>query len=216
MPPERSSRPWLPVLLALGAMVLPAHSGEARMTDQKVKLPQRLMLAAEILHEIHLQTGLEYAYPPDSLPRQVDVTPFGGSATVDALLKKLAPQVRPHPGAVLLERPVDPQRLRALTAGLSSPDADARVRAAFELGSAMSTQGAEVLFTALGDRDERVRHHALRSLVRLHRGRGARFPRGRRSVFGIGGTRPAAALTGVLKSAVDRTSNIWIWAAQTS
>jgi HEAT repeat protein len=204
--------------MGAGIVLLTALSGvalgeEAEMA-RKVKLPQRLMTATEVLQEVYLQAGVSYAYPTGALARQIDATPFGGEATVAAVLKPLAESVTVRGSRALLEAALDDARLADLTRRLSDADADVRRVAAYELGCSKSTRAIEPLFAALTDKDESVRHHVLRSLNRLERDFSAYHPAGRVSIFDRAREGAVPDILSVLKNAPDPTTNEWIWAAE--
>ncbi len=187
----------------------------------RVVLPARLMTAGEVLREIHAQTGVRYAYPSGALFRQIDATPFAGGAGVGEIAKLLAPRVRAIGDVLLLEQAFrHPGRARAGELEfpmLVSENPDERRREAYELGNIPSVTAVSSLLEALGDKDESVRHHALRSLDRLERDFRAYHPAGRVSLFSLlgKGREPAAeALLAAMKAAPDASANEWLWAAE--
>ena len=179
----------------------------------KVSLPQRLMLATEVLDEISMQTGMPYAYPTGALVRQIDATAFDGSAAVGDVAGKLAPALRIVRGTLLLEQPLDAAALEALTNRLASKTPAERCVAAYELGCTKSTRAIPPLLRALDDKDERVRHHALRSLDRLERDFPDYHPAGRVSVFGLVKIQPTRVVR-CLTGALDPTTHEWVWSAR--
>lgn len=195
--------------------------------DAAIQLPRRLMLGTEVLNEIHLQTGASYAFLAGGLARQIDTTPFDGKATIAQLAARLAPRWRVVKGTLLLEADLSEEQLKALADQLASPDVDTRRTAAYLLGNTASTRAIAPLAGALTDKDESVRHHALRSLDRLERDfrpvmgndhptpfvRPNYRPTGRVSVFAIVRDLPADRLVALLKGAPDAATNQWMWAA---
>ena len=182
------------------------------LPETKIKLPQRLMTAEEVLREIHAQTGLYYAYPTGALVRQIDTTPFAGEATVKSVVKKLAPQTMYLKGSynfLLLEAslPAEPKNL-------DSKNADERRIAVYELGNSKSFIASYLLGRALDDKDESVRYHALQSLYRLEGDLESYCPEGRVSGFDFTqGPGSQGRLPRILEAAPDRSCNEWIWAA---
>lgn len=200
-------------LVALGLARSAGFGGEDGMA-KRVQLPQRLMTATEVLNEVYLQTGTRYAYPTGALVRQVDTTAMGGQTTVEAVTKLLAPQVSLDNGVLLLERALDEKRLTALARELRSGTVDQRRVAAYELGCTGSTKAMAPLLEALADKNESVRHHALRSLDRLERDHISYAPPGRASIFSVGRRRPTKGLVDLLAGAHHPTSHEWVWSAQ--
>ena len=206
------------VVTATGAE-LPSH--------RTVELPRRLMGAKEILRTIHDQTGVRYAFSSRSLARQIDTTPFDGQTTVGEIVAKLAGKATWIDDVVLLESELPNDELQTLTRQLQSKEADERRVAAYLLGNTRSTQAIALLAETLDDRDESVRHHALRSLDRLERDvrpalgndrplpldQAHYLPAGRVSVFKLIKDLPASKLTTLLKSAPHESSNQWLWSA---
>ncbi|MCG3179527.1 MAG: hypothetical protein BIFFINMI_01863 [Phycisphaerae bacterium] len=195
-----------------------------------IRLPQRLTSAEEILRAVHEQTGLKYAFCAGALVRQRDTTPFAGKVEGlewVGLLANLAPHVTVANGVILLEGRPDPAEFNKLVAALKSDKADDRRVAAYLLGNTKSTQAIAPLVAALDDKDESVRHHALRSLDRLERDfrpvlandppqpfiRPDYRPAGRVSIFAVVAGLPADKLVALMKSAADRTTNQWLWSA---
>jgi len=181
--------------------------------DAKIKLPQRLMTAAEVLREVRAQAGIEYACPAGALVRQIDATPLAGEAAVSDVARKLAPRVAWQANVLLLEAELPDARLKELTDRLASAKADDRRVAAYQLGNTKSSRAIAPLLAALGDQDESVRHHALRSLDRLERDYQSYHPAGRVSIFRLVPGLPVEKLVAVLKSAPDAATGEWLWAA---
>ncbi len=202
-------------------------TGAVPPSDRKVELPLRLMDAKEILRAIHDQTDVRYAFASRSLVRQIDTTPFDGQATVGDLVTQLAGKVVWIDDVVLLESELSDDELRGLKRQLKSKDPDERRVAAYLLGNTRSTQAIAPLAKALGDKNESVRHHALRSLDRLERDLRPALgndrplpltqanyqPAGRVSVFGLVKNLPTRRLETLLKSAPHASSNQWLWSA---
>ncbi|MHC4914261.1 MAG: HEAT repeat domain-containing protein [Planctomycetota bacterium] len=185
--------------------------------DKKVTLPARLMLSTEVLQEIHLQTGIRYAYPTGALVRQIDATELKGEATVETISAKLAEEVSLTGGVLVLEKKLPVADLEKLKAALTDADAGKRRVACYQLGRSASVRAIEPLFEALKDADESVRHHALRALHYVHSGTRYEpevFPRGRVSALKAAGKLPAETLLGFLKKANDPAENEWVWAAE--
>ena len=196
-------------------------------SDGVVNLPRRLMNAKEILRIIHDQTGVYYAFTSQSLVRQIDTTPFDGQATIADLVSKLASKVDWFDNVVLLESQLSDEELRRLMRRLKSKDPDERRVAAYLLGNTRSTRAIGPLAKTLRDKNESVRHHALRSLDRLERDvrpplgndrplpltQPNYLPAGRVSVFALKNDLLPRRLTVLLESAPHESTNQWLWSA---
>ncbi len=180
----------------------------------KVTLPNRLLFGWQVLREAHLQTGLQYAYPSDALVRQIDASQFDGATDVAEVVATLAPVVRFDGNVLLLESDLTEEQLEAYKETLRSGEIDARRLAAYELGSSKSTAAIRPLLeAALGDENESVRHHALRSLDRLERDFRKFSPAGRISIFEIEDYRLDRALSALI-GAAEPTSHEAVWAME--
>jgi HEAT repeat protein len=203
--------------LCISLSLLAVANGAEDPMSKKVKLPRRLMLSTEVLEEIYLQTGTKYAFASGALVRQVDTTQFGGEATVKQAAEKLAPEVSTFGGLLVLSSSLSAAELKKLTAGLTATRAAGRRGACYRLGRSGSVKAVEPLLRALSDKDESVRHHALRSLMYLHRGHHKEpeaYRAGRVSITRAAGKLPVRTLLGFLKKANDPAENEWMWAAE--
>jgi HEAT repeat protein len=183
--------------------------------ETKIKLPQRLMTAEELLREIHAQTGLYYAYPTGALARQIDTSPFNGEASVKALVGRLGTKAMCLGGNLtnLLLFGADDLAEKEII-NFHSPNVDSRRAAVYEMGNAKSSIAGLLLKKGLDDKDESVRYHALRSFVRLERDYESYRPEGRVSEFLLVDPPMGDRLVEILKAAPDRSCNEWIWAAK--
>ncbi len=203
--------------LFLGATLLSGSAGAmGTAPDTSVQLPQRLMFGTEILEEIHRQTGRRYAYPTGVLLHQLDTTPFDGQADVLDLVARVAPNatIDLQNDLLIFSADVADETLRELQAELADPDPDTRRLAAYRLGNLQSMQTLPLLYEALNDENASVRHHALRSLLRLEKDFRKHSPPGRVSVLAATGDVPARTLTDLMANVQDRGEHEWMWSVE--
>ena len=201
--------------MCLSLQLLPAilFSAEPFILDRDVTLPRRLMHGEELLIEMSLQTGLKYAYVPGCLVDQVDTTPFDGKARIVDLARELAPDMVFKNGVLVLQPKMKHAELLEIEALLKSKDAGDRRVACYQLGRRVSLRAVPLLFSALEDKDESVRHHALRSLFHLDDRFKERYAMGRVSFVAQADGSYAEPLLEFLKKANDPSENEWVWAA---
>ncbi|MGQ9663064.1 MAG: HEAT repeat domain-containing protein [Kiritimatiellia bacterium] len=180
--------------------------------NRSVVLPARLMFGDEVLREIYEQTGVSYAYPSGALTRQLDVSGFQGRARISDLMGRLAPAAFTVDGVLVLEAQLEESRLQELSQQLRSSDPTVRRAAAYQLGSSKSTKALPLLFAALEDRDESVRHHVLRALDRIERDYQNYHPLGRLSVFRVAKELPVEKLAAFVDGASDPQTHEGVWA----
>lgn len=203
----------LATVAALAGLMPAMHGAPARAAASDVLLPRRLLPASELLVEIHLQTGIKYACFPELLERRVDASGLGGRSAVTAALGLLTPAGRRQGDILVLDRPGDAERAAALRRLFASAQADERRLACYRAGAEATLEFVPLLCAMVADRDESVRHHALRALLRLHDERAEGFAPGRVSLLSLIEPFPERALIAILKAANDPTENEWIWAA---
>jgi HEAT repeat protein len=198
-------------IFAAGAALAP----EADAADaETVRLPRRLMLGWEVLREMHFQTGLTYAHPTGAVARQIDASQFDGAVGADRVAKALAPVVRRRDRTFILESDLSAEELARLGRTLRSGPVDARRLAAYQLGRSKASGAVRPLLrAALNDKNESVRHHALRALHHLERDFRTFAPAGRVSIFEMEGYGLARAFRGLARRS-DRTSPEWLWAVE--
>ncbi len=201
---------WL-ALLAAGAGPLWAQRPAARA---HVRLPERLMFAEEILEEIYEQTGWRYAYATGALVRQIDAGMFGGQADAMTIASRLAQTVVVRGGVLILSDAADSGTLAQLSEALRDACPDRRRLAAYRFGTLGNPQAIARLLPALTDTDASVRHHALRSLIRLERDFRTQAPAGRESVFRLERSFPTKRFLTLMETAADRSEHEWMWSAE--
>lgn len=136
-------------------------------------VPRTCMTVPEALTVAHLQVGLQYAAPDDSLRGVVGPYPLGKEIPLSQLISDVSEaaglSVDRRDGVVVFSRPVDGSVVQGLVAALAGQDAAASRRAAYDLGQLAAPQAIPALMAAVGSADESTAYGALMALDALEK-----------------------------------------------